>query len=162
MRKSSGAALRASSFAMLVIAGVADAAEQGTTTGFAAYKATGEVQEYSAETLVWTGTFVGASVTDAGDGPLHNSAWDCTGEVILREGMAHLADGFCEVVDADGDAISLYWQRTDVPAPPAEPKTKGTYIGGTGKYAGIAGYYTFACRAGGTICTITSGEYTIP
>ncbi len=150
-------------FALTVaVTGASEAAEQGTTTGIVAFNATGEVKNYGAGTMVWSGTFVGVSMTDSQKGPLHNSNWDCTGEVVIQEGIVHLSDGFCTVSDGDGDSINLYWQRTDAPAPPDEPKTKGTYLSGTGKYEGIQGYYTFACRQSGSICTVTSGEYAIP
>ncbi len=95
------------------------AAELGTTSGIATFNAKGEVKNYKPDVVVWNGTFVGVSVTESRKGPLHNSAWDCTGEAVLQGGDSYLADG-------------------------------------------IQGYYTFACRQGGTICTITSGEYKIP
>ena len=138
------------------------AADQGTTSGIATFNAKGEVKNYKPDVVVWSGTFVGVSVTDSRKGPLHNSSWDCTGENVIQAGNSHIADGFCLITDPDGDTINLIWARTNVPGPVGEPKTKGTYVSGTGKYTGIQGYYTFACKQGGTICTITSGEYKIP
>lgn len=139
------------------------AAEQGTTTGVASFSAKGDVKNYKPDLMLWNGTFVGASVTDSRKGPLHSSGWDCTGEVVVQGGNSYSANGFCLVTDLDGDTINLLWVRTNVPGPAGEPKTKGTYLSGTGKYAGIQGYYTFSCRGGGTsVCTITSGEYKIP
>ncbi len=79
---------------------------------------------------------VGASMTEGRKGPLHNSGWDCTGESIISEGKVYQSDGFCLVTDPDGDTINLVWERTNNPGGPAEAKTKGTYLSGTGKYTG--------------------------
>lgn len=138
------------------------AADQGTTTGLAAFAAKGEAKSHKPGLTLWNGTFLGVSITDAKRGPLHGAAWDCTGEVVIQDGVSQKASGFCLVTDPDGDAINLLWERTDLPGPIATPKTKGTYLSGTGKYAGIKGYYTFSCRLDGTLCTITSGEYRTP
>ena len=146
----------------LAIGVSAFAGEQGTTTGMASFNPRGEAKNYKPGVTVWDGTFVGISITDARKGPLHNSGWDCTGEAVFQDGNVYRANGFCLVTDPDGDTINLLWERTNVPGAPPEPKTKGTYLSGTGKYTGIQGYYTFACRQGGTICSITSGEYKIP
>jgi len=82
----------------------------------------------------------------------------------MQDGNAFQSGGFCLVTDSDGDTINLLWERTNVPGPAAEAKTKGTYLSGTGKYAGIQGNYTFACRFAGALalCNVTGGEYKIP
>ncbi len=138
------------------------AAEQGTTTGVASFHATGEAKEHSPGVTVWTGKFFGVSMTDARKGPLHNSGWDCTGELVIQDGNAYSAGGFCVVTDPDGDTVNLLWERTNIPGPVPDAKTKGTYLSGTGKYAGIQGYYTFSCRLGGVVCNVTAGKYKIP
>ena len=138
------------------------AAEQGTTTGVASFQAKGEAKNHKPGVTVWTGTFSGVSVMDGRKGPLHNAGWDCTGEVVIQDGNSYSAGGVCLVTDPDGDTINLLWQRTNVPGPAADAKTKGTYLSGTGKYAGIQGYYTFSCRQGGVVCSVTAGEYKIP
>jgi hypothetical protein len=137
-------------------------AEQGTTAGLVYFSAKGEAKNYKPALTLWNGTFLGVSITDERKGPLHSSAWDCTGEVVIQDGKSHSANGFCLVTDPDGDTINLLWVRTDVPGGLAEPKTKGTYLSGTGKYSGIQGYYTFGCKLNGTLCNITGGEYKIP
>lgn len=148
----------------LAVGSTSHAAGQGTTTGVASFQGKGDAKEHKPGVVVWTGGFVGVSVADGRRGPLHNSGWECTGEVVIQEGNAYRADGFCLVTDPDGDTINLLWERTNVPGPAAEPKTKGTYLSGTGKYAGIQGHYTFACRLAGdlALCNITGGEYKIP
>jgi hypothetical protein len=140
----------------------AQAADSGTTTGQAAFHPKGQATEHKPGLVVWNGTFVGISITETKKGPLHAAKWDCTGEAVSQKDTVYSANGFCLVTDPDGDTINLLWARTDLPAGFAEPKTKGTYLSGTGKYNGIQGYYTFSCKAGGQICNITSGEYKIP
>lgn len=146
------------------IAAVAHAADQGTTTGIAYLTVKGDVKNFKPDLVLWNGTFVGVSVTDSRKGPLHNSGWECTGQAVRQAGVVHSNGGFCVVTDPDGDIINLLWARTDVPGPTVGPgvvvKTKGTYLSGTGKYAGIQGYYAFSCTP--TVCTITSGEYKVP
>jgi hypothetical protein len=140
------------------------AAGQGSTTGVASFYAKGEAKEYKPGLIVWGGNFVGVSMVEGRKGPLHNSGWDCTGETAIQDGKVQRSGGFCLVTDQDGDTINLLWERTDVPGGTVDGKTKGTYLSGTGKYSGIQGSYTFACRLQGAMasCNITGGEYKIP
>ncbi len=148
----------------LVFGSAAHAAGQGTTTGVASFHSKGEVTEHAPDVVVWVGQFVGASMTDGRKGALHNSGWDCTGETTIHEGKVYQSDGFCVVTDPEGDVINLVWEQTHVPAATGAAKTKGTYLSGTGKYAGIQGYYTFSCQLSGAManCNITTGEYKLP
>lgn len=140
------------------------AADPGTTTGVASFHAKGEVKEYKPGVVVWAGNFVGASMTNAKKGPLHNAGWDCTGETTISDGKVYQSAGFCLVMDQDGDTINLVWERINNPGGPAEAKTKGTYLSGTGKYTGIQGYYTLTCQLSGAManCSITGGDYKLP
>jgi len=151
-------------FFALAIGSAVHAADRGKTTGVAAFRAHGKTVEYTPSVAVWQGKFVGVSKTTSGKGPLHNAGWECTGETTIYEGTVYQSDGFCVVIDSDGDAINLVWEQTDTPMTAGTAKTKGTYLSGTGKYSGIQGYYTFACNLGGAManCDITAGEYTIP
>jgi len=146
------------------VGATAHAADQGTTTGVASFHAKGDVKEYKPGVVVWAGNFIGASITNARKGPLHNAGWDCTGETTISDGKVYQSDGFCLVTDQDGDTINLIWERINNPGGPAEAKTKGTYLSGTGKYTGIQGYYTFTCQLSGAManCSITGGEYKVP
>jgi hypothetical protein len=137
---------------------------QGTTKGTAAFQAKGEVKEYKPGILIWAGNFVGVSLVEAGTGPLHNAGWECSGETVLQDAKAYRAGGFCVVTDPEGDTINLVWERQDVPGAASEGNNKGTYLSGTGKYAGIQGHYTIRCRLSGAmaICGLTGGEYRIP
>ena len=141
------------------------AAEQGTTTGMATFHGQGNTEEFAPDFVVWTGEFWGESVTDAKSGLLHFGAWYCTGEMTYRGGEAQWGDGFCAVTDRDDDMVNLRWEITKTYPGSGNIDTRGTYYSGTGKYAGIEGYYTFFCQpvAGSHFfCTITGGEYSIP
>ena len=142
----------------------AQSADRGTTTGIASFHAKGEVREYTPGVVVWASRFIGVSMSDGGKGLLHNSGWECSGETTIHEGMVHQSDGFCIVTDQGGDTVNLVWEQTHVPAQAGVAKTKGTYLSGTGKYAGIQGYYTFLCHLHGAManCKITAGEYRLP
>jgi hypothetical protein len=149
-------------------AGIAQAqvAKSGKPRGVATFYGIGKVQEFAPDVAVWTGTFPGESVSDAGQGVLHFGAWDCTGEVVYRGGKISYGGGFCAVADKDGDKINVRWQVDEPNANPGKFKTKGTYLSGSGKYSGIQGEYNFICEAIGTtshfICPIVGGEYRLP
>jgi len=68
---------------------IAQAADQGSTTGVASFHAKGEVKEYKPGVVVWAGSFVGVSMTNARKGPLHNAGWDCTGETTISDGKVY-------------------------------------------------------------------------
>jgi hypothetical protein len=146
--------------------GTAFGAEDGTTTGIAAFHIAGEAKKYPPDVVVFSGTAAtGGSYTDAGKGPLHFGVWECTLEAIIKGDVALYADGFCTVTDPEGDRINLRWERTDIPGTGPIAKTRGTYLSGSGKYTGIQGHYTFACRlvsGAENICQITGGKYQIP
>lgn len=143
---------------------VSHAGGQGTTVGIATFQAKGDAKEYKPGVLVWSGTFVGVSVTEAKSGPLHNAGWECTGESVLQDGQAYKSGGFCLVTDSDGDTINLLWDRQDVPGTAAVGNNKGTYLSGTGKYKGIQGHYKITCRLMGALalCNLNGGDYKIP
>jgi hypothetical protein len=159
-------AIRAAAFVAASTLGVAleaQAGEQISPTGtiaFGGFK--GDARTYKPGGSVWYGTFVGVSVSAQGKGLFHGSHWDCDAELVNKDGTQYKGDGFCRITDPDGDTVDLLWARTDLPGGTTELKTRGTYFSGTGKYAGIQGYYTFSCRLGGILCTTTGGEYTIP
>ena len=147
--------------ATMGIASAAQAGEQGTTTGmvsFGGFK--GEARTIKPGVTIWNGTFVGIGVSDTRRGILHQSAWECDAEVVNMNGTVYKADGFCHLTDPDGDTVNLVFERTDLPGGTAELKTKGTYISGTGKYAGITGNYYFSCKSkGADLCMATGGDY---
>jgi len=153
-------------FMVIALSGMlsaAQAAEQGIITGMVSFNAfKGEATTHKPGISVWRGTFLGVGISDTRKSILHATAWDCDAEVVVQDEKVYKADGFCHVSDPDGDTINLVFERTDLPGGTQELKTKGTYLSGTGKYAGIKGNYFFSCVLRGDICTATGGEYKIP
>jgi len=153
---------------VIMLAGIgvgssAHAGEQGATTGMVSFNGfKGDTKTIRPGLTVWHGTFVGVGISDTRKGILHGSAWDCDAEVVNVDGTVYKADGFCHISDPDGDTVNLIFERTDLPGGTAELKTKGTYLSGTGKYAGIKGNYFFSCKLNGVLCTATGGEYKMP
>jgi len=149
--------------AVLGVAGVAQAGEQGVSQGnvaFGGFK--WDTRNIKPGITILNGTWLGVSISDAKKGILHNASWSCDGEVVIADNVVLKADGYCQLTDPDGDTVSLLWERTDIPGSGNELKTKGTYFAGTGKYTGIKGNYFLACRLGGLQCSATGGDYKVP
>ncbi len=148
------------------LGGAVQAAEQGTTTGRAFFHAQGSIQEYAPDLILWSGEFNGHSITNSESGVLHMGAWYCTGEQAIRGGETEYADGLCTVTDPEGDKINLRWEFIGKGPDAGQERFRGTYISGSGKYAGIQGYYVFLAEpavAGAYIfATMVEGEYSIP
>ena len=80
------------------------------------------------EQWAWTNYARTATVGDSEGDLLHNMSGDCMGMGVNNQGS-----GYCRHVDADGDMIFERWQDVDI------GKGTATFLGGTGKYAGITG-----------------------
>ena len=133
--------------------------------GMVTFHGEGNYQEFPPDFGLWTGIFYGGGTTDSESGPLHRSGWDCTGEIAYQGGTPKWGGGFCTVTDVDGDTVNVRWQATAPWGPGANIGTRGDYHSGTGKYAGITGWYTFQCdnvAVSHFFCAITGGEYNIP
>ncbi len=95
---------------------------------------------------------------NAGEGVLHDMSGDCA---FL--GAGETGNGYCALVDADGDKI--YWAFHDV----GGGKGNATLDGGTGKFAGLQGSedYTFVYTPDAPAGTFhgyggSKGSYTLP
>ena len=147
----------------LVAGATAQAAGQGTTAGMATFQGKGDVKEYKPGVVVWTGGFVGTSVTDARKGPLHNSGWECTGETVLRT-----ATHFAQAASASHRSRWRHHQPavgTDQrPRSSCRAEDQGYVSIRDREVHGNSGQLCFACRFAGALalCTITGGEYKIP
>jgi len=75
----------------------------------------------------------GMILADDPSSPLHLSTQDCRGSAVLSaEGTTVVESGFCDAADRDGDTWTLwYLNRGD--------DHSWQIIGGTGKYAAMAG-----------------------
>lgn len=110
--------------------------------------------------------FLGVATNEAGEGFLHNTSMHCVGLGHAR-GNAERNRGNCVYVDPDGDRVFAEWQDEGTVQ---HAEGRGDLIGGTGKYDGITGSYTYvrlAVRpaADGTFQGYTAqagGSWTLP
>ena len=84
------------------------------------------------------GTYEGPGVAtnDAGQGFMHNVAARCLGSWYAEKG-AFEEHGSCLYVDRDGDQVYTRYRAEGGPGLPT--RSKGNFVGGTGKYSGIQG-----------------------
>lgn len=76
----------------------------------------------------------GVIVADDPTNPIHLSAHDCGGSVVVgTDGAPVNGAGYCEATDKDGDVWWLSWSDYDGNGNP------WTILGGTGKYEGMTG-----------------------
>lgn len=82
----------------------------------------------------WGWTFFGriATVNEAGSGPWHNMSGDCLGL-----GLGEQGNGYCRLVDADGDMIFESWRETTA------GKGVSRVMGGTGKFEGLESTFEY-------------------
>jgi hypothetical protein len=80
---------------------------------------------------------------DAGSGPLHMEAAMCTASLDDINGSYVEAGGLCAWGSADKIYIVWSGKGTDNVC----EQGTGTITGGTGKYAGMQGKFTYQCKA---------------
>lgn len=83
--------------------------------------------------------FLGVATNQAGDGFLHNASVRCIG-FGRAQGDAEQNQGNCVYVDPDGDRVFADWQDEGTVR---QAEGGGDLIGGTDKYEGITGSYTY-------------------
>lgn len=83
--------------------------------------------------------FLGVTTNQAGEGFLHNASVRCVG-FGYAQGNAEQNQGNCVYVDPDGDRVFADWQDEGTAR---RAEGSGELTGGTGKYDGIAGSYTY-------------------
>jgi len=119
-------------------------------------KGTGTYVPLSAERMqLADGTMVERShsqsllMSDAHNLPFDGSPHDCYGTMVIAPDGTMAGSGYCDAIDADGDAWFLSWISTG---------QTGTWqvAGGTGKYAGMTGNGTTTMLA-----MLPDGRHTI-
>ena len=81
----------------------------------------------------------GVILADDPASPIHLSAQDCGGSIVVgTDGAAVNGGGYCEATDKDGDVWWLSWADYDGNG------NTWTILGGTGKYEGMTGSGTVA------------------
>lgn len=106
----------------------------GNTTSY--YTGSGKRMDAGKEHAVINYDALGISTNDAGQGFLHAMSWRCMGSVPATKGE-YEERGVCLIVDKDGDQVFGKYTASGRIGAPA--KGTLTFVGGTGKYAGIDG-----------------------
>jgi hypothetical protein len=107
----------------------------GNTTAY--YTGSGKRLDAGKDYAVLTYDVLGVSMNDAGQGFMHGTSVRCMGSIPAMKGAYDNEHGICIVLDKDGDQVFI--QYTAAGRLGASGKVNGTYVGGTGKYAGISG-----------------------
>ena len=109
----------------------------------------------------------GTLVNDAGKGFLHSAGSHWLGQLHAVNGVKELETGFIVYTDADGDKVYLTYDWKGMAF--KSSKGLGTFVGGTGKYAGITGGCEMTWRPApqpkkDVYCGITTlkGHYKLP
>ncbi|MCH8144455.1 MAG: hypothetical protein IIA55_07040 [Gemmatimonadetes bacterium] len=93
--------------------------------------------EIGEDQWAWSSTFTLIIWNNAGEGFLHDMSGNCVG-MGSEAGDAPFTDsGYCNYEDADGNTLIEYFTETEA------GKGTATFIGGTGKYAGVQGSDTY-------------------
>ncbi len=126
--------------AFLVLAAATALAERGSITASFPCVGDGEYVAMNDELGHWVGKFTCATYTDSGSGPMHRAGWACSGSIDVVKGKITVGGGYCKVTHLDGDVIQVRWDMKPG-GTFARFDTRGQYLSGTGKYAGIQGSY---------------------
>jgi hypothetical protein len=124
----------------------------GTFSGFNTNKATTVGKE-------WLLVVVDDNGLTVGNGFLDHATWHCSGLYPVANGMAQW-NGYCAVTSPSGDQIvTSTVSDAKFPADAKSYSLSGTFITGTGKYAGISGGWTGVFH-GPDFRTPAEGTYT--
>ena len=159
-----GAVVATALFSLSVGAQQTQLPKQGQFSGKFGWWAVGKVYEMGKDHIYWNGEFNGTFFNDAGSGFLNGSSIVCPGYNELQGGISLASGGRCVGTDMDGDKVFATWEggRGAVPM-----KFNGTahFVGGTGKYTGIGGGWTFYASPVPTTeqgFGLLKGEWTLP
>ncbi len=93
--------------------------------------------EIGEDQWAWSSTFTVIMWNDAGEGFWHDMSGNCVSMASEAEDAPVADSGYCRYEDADGNTLVEYWYET------GEGKGTATFLGGTGKYAGVQGTDTY-------------------
>jgi len=127
--------------AVIGLAGAATA-QDWKITGEFGWFAVGKAYQIEEGHYYWVGEFSGTLFNDKGEGSLfHHAGMKCPAYNDLDfNNKKETAAGYCVITDSDGDSAYFNWQcEGDTVLCPGT----FSYTGGTGKYQGISGDYTF-------------------
>jgi hypothetical protein len=152
------------SLALLVAFGLhakAEPAKEGTYAFTAIFSGTYKVIAMGEERLQITYELMGVHLSDTGEGLLHNASYRGLGVYHAVKGTMEYGRGFLVFNLPDGDQVYMTYEGTGKPGAPE--KYTGTFVGGTGKLAGIEGgikwtSYDAPPAAEGTMQGFVKGE----
>ena len=129
------------SLILLIVSGSyahAQIAKEGTLSYTIAFSGTSKDIAMGQERLVRTYELLGITISDSGDGPLHNSSVRCVGAAHVLKGNLEDDSGLCVFIRPDGDQIFAAY-KTATGKIGVAAKGTSTFVGGTGKMTGIDG-----------------------
>ena len=111
--------------------------KEGSSSSLVALAGTVKVIQAGKDQFQLTYEVMGVSISDTGEGILHNASVRCVGGLHAVNGAYDDESGSCVYTRPDGDQVFSTYKATGKQGAVA----KGTYtlIGGTGKMAGITG-----------------------
>ncbi len=111
--------------------------KEGSTSSLSAVAGSVKVMQVGKDRLQLTFEVMGVSISDTGEGILHNASLRCVGGFHAVNGAFDDESGSCVFTRPDGDQVFATTKATGKLGVGA----KGTYtiVGGTGKMAGITG-----------------------
>jgi len=115
--------------------------KSGSLALHTAFKGNGELHQVAEPRMYWFGTWLGISFNEAGSGLFHAAPVVCGGALELVNG-AGPSKGFCTFSDG-GDKVHGEWTGVTLTNAPYEGA--GKFTGGTGKFAGVSGGWSFKC-----------------
>jgi hypothetical protein len=111
--------------------------KEGTTSITAIYAGTFKAIAMGEERVQITYEHTGAMLSDTGEGIFHNATIHCIGSSHVVKGNYENDSGFCAVTRPDGDKAYFTYKTTGSMVTGA--KQTNTFVGGTGKLAGLQG-----------------------
>jgi len=157
----------------LLLAGSAFAAEEipipreGTITTTTIGSATSKALALGKDRVQIAWEWIGATTGDEGKGITHNSSVRCLGTLHAVNGEYQGATNACVITRPDGDQI--FYTETTAGKLGGASKGVGTFVGGTGKMAGITGTgevtrYVVRPALEGTFQSVSKGKmsYKLP
>lgn len=136
----------------LQVAIAADMPRKGTFSATFGYFAIVKSYEIDKGHVVIVGEWSGTSFNSSGAGIFHGAGTMCPGIVDILPSGNHRGHGYCTFTDSEGDKAFSTWECEG--KLPCRGGT-ATFKGGTGKYAGMRGDFTW--DSGGMAAPTPSG-----
>lgn len=142
--------------------------KEGTTSYTSIYSGTYKAIGMGQERFQMTYEHTGAMLSDTGEGIFHNATYHCIGSMYVVNGNYDDNRGLCVLTCPDGDKAFFTYKSTGNIVKGS--KQTNTFIGGTGKLAGLEGsaeVTSIPLRASGPAgsyqgLTKSKGHYKLP